>query len=275
MAEEQKQTLHQMVTEKVEFAKSKVEEVREKLKEFDAKEQTNAGREKASAYFRSVLDKTQEALAELAKQAQTLKDNATEIPVRAFSNAFARVNDALVDVRDKARNFDDQHQLSNKVSEIVQHPREQAQVAVASASSYVAQAAHVAYAQLQGVSDGIKYRVMTAADQGVTKVMPMAVSTEEKLHIAERAEVVTQRVREFNEKYHVSETISDLDKRWSVSDYLAAALSSVMQLDQRITGGKVEPAMNSAYELGLQTAGYLRDKYEESRKAGEAAETAK
>lgn len=71
MAEEtQARTLYQMVTERVEFAKTKVEELREKLKDFDA---TSSGREKASAYFGKALDRTQEAIAELTKQAQALK----------------------------------------------------------------------------------------------------------------------------------------------------------------------------------------------------------
>eukprot|EP00667_Euglena_gracilis_P008386 EG_transcript_8482 len=273
MAEEtQARTLYQMVTERVEFAKTKVEELREKLKDFDA---TSSGREKASAYFGKALDRTQEAIAELTKQAQALKDNATEIPVRAFSNAFAKANDALTDVKERARSFDEQHQLSAKVSDIINHPRDQATVAIASASSYVAEAAHGAYAQLQGVSDGIKCRVMLAAEQGLETVLPLAVTYDEKLHITERAThasgVVSQQVTAFNEKYHVSDKLTDLDKRWSVSESVTSALTS---LDQRITGGKVEPAMASAYEMGLQMAGYLRGKFEESKqKVADAPET--
>eukprot|EP00668_Euglena_longa_P023005 GGOE01028677.1.p1 GENE.GGOE01028677.1~~GGOE01028677.1.p1 ORF type:complete len:292 (+),score=75.91 GGOE01028677.1:39-878(+) len=261
--ERQAKTLYQLVIEKVEDAKAKVEELREKLKDFDA---TSAGREKASAYFGKALDKTQEAIAELTKQAQTLKDNATEIPVRAFSNAFAKANEALSDIKERARSFDEQHQLSSKVSDIINHPRDQAMVAIASASTYVAEAAHGAYAQLQGVSDGIKCRVMLAAEQGLDSVMPLAVTYDEKLHISERAtqasSVVAQQVTAFNGKYHVSDKLTDLDKRWAVSESVTSALTS---LDQRITGGKVEPAMMSAYEMGLQMAGYLRGKFEESR----------
>lgn len=267
---DQKASLYQKVVEKVDEARAKVEELREKLKNFDA---TSEGREKASAYFSLALDKTQEALAELTKQAQALKDNATEIPVRAFSNAFAQANEALTDVKERAKAFDEQHQLTSTVSEIINHPRDQAAVAIASASSYVAEAAHSAYAQLQGVSDGIKCRVMAAAEQGLEKVIPVVAGCDEKLGISERSvaakDVVTQQVKAFDEKYHVYDKIVDLDKRWALSSHFASALSSLGQLDQKFTGGKVEPAVNSAYVIGLQMTGYIRDKYEECKQKGE------
>jgi len=259
------QTLYQSVLERVNLARTKVDELRQGLQDFDAKQSGATGREKASAYFGLALDKAQEALTELGKQAQTLKDNATEIPVRAFSVGFAKANDALTEIKDRARLFDDQHGLTTKVSDVVHNPREQATVALASASSYVTEAAHGAFSQLQGVSDGIKVRVVAAAEQGLDKVLPVAASCDGKLQISERTAKIAQQVKQFDEQYHVSDKLIDLDNRWALSQYFTSVLNSLGSLDQRVTGGSVQPVVNSAYEMGLQMAGFVSTKYEETK----------
>ena len=43
-------------------------------------------------------------------------------------------------------------------------------------------------------------------------------------------------------------------------------MGAAQGLDQRVTGGKLEPAVLSAYDMGLQMVGYVITKYEEAKK---------
>lgn len=262
--------MYQHIAHGIEVAQEKLTELQTNLKEFDAAHPTSTPTEKATVYFSAVMEKTQTALKDLGTAAQSLKGSASEIPIKALSTTFAKVNAAFAELRETAKSYDDKYGLSSTVTAAITAPREQAGVAIATASSYAAQAANTATAQLQGVSDGIRLRLVSHAECGLQKALPVAVSLDEKHHLKERAAdaatVMTQKAKELDEKYAVLETLKGLDARYSLSGYLTAALGGAKGLDQKVTGGRVEPAVLSAYDLGLKMAGYMQDKYEAAKK---------
>ena len=71
---------------------------------------------------------------------------------------------------------------------------------------------------------------------------------------------------EFNETYAVADRLKEVDERFSLTQYCTSALGAAQGLDQRVTGGKLEPAVLSAYDMGLQMVGYVIAKYEEAKK---------
>ena len=149
-------SLYQRVQEGIEVARGKVEELRDNLRDFDAKQQASSVAETASAYFVGSIDKAQTALADLSTTTRQWAERKTEVPVGALTGAFARVSQALNDVTDQARRYDEKYQLSSTVSAAIADPQQQASVALAAAASCAVNAANAATAQLQGVSDGLK-----------------------------------------------------------------------------------------------------------------------
>jgi|UniRef100_A0A7S4GAS6 hypothetical protein len=263
-------SLYQVVQDGIDAARSKIEDVRGTLKDFDAKQQASSAMESASTYLAATIDRAQEALGDLSRTTQTWKENATEVPVRALSGAFARVNEALTELRDLAKTYDEKYKLSSTVSAAIADPQHQASVALAAAASCAANASAAATAQLQGVSDGLKVRIMNAAELGLQKALPAAVAADERLSLTAKVtvahDVVTQRVKEFNETYAVADRLKEVDERFSLTQYCTSALGAAQGLDQRVTGGKLEPAVLSAYDMGLQMVGYVIAKYEEAKK---------
>ena len=71
------------------------------------------------------------------------------MPVRALSGAFARVNQALTDLKDLAKTYDEKYNLSSTVSAAIADPQKQASIALAAAASCAANASAAATAQLQ------------------------------------------------------------------------------------------------------------------------------
>jgi|EP00670_Eutreptiella_braarudii_P003369 hypothetical protein len=244
---------YQRVQEGIEAAHARINEVRERIKEFDAKQQASNAVETASQYFASAIDAAQEALGDLGKTTQEWKETASEVPIRALSSAFQRLCQALAELTDRAKQYDEKYQLSASVSAAIADPRKQAYLAAAAASSAVT-------AQLQWVSDELKVRIVSAADFGLEKAMPAAVAADQKLCLTEKVTVAHDLV---------IRRAKEMDERYSMSQYCNSALGAVQGLDHRVTGGKVEPAMTSAYELGLQMLGYILSKYEEAKKTDE------
>ena len=238
-------SFYQVVQEGIEAARGKIEELRENLKEFDAKQQASAAAETASAYFAATIEKAQTALGELSTTTQQWKEGATEVPVAALTGAFARVSAALNDLKDLAKSYDEKYQLSSTVSAAIADPQKQASVALAAAASCAAHASAAATAQLQGVSDGLKIRIMNAAEVGLQKAIPAAVAADEKLSLTEKVTVahdmVTQRVKEFNDTYGVANRLKELDERYSLTQYCTSALTKAQGLDQRVTGVSTVP----------------------------------
>lgn len=231
----------------------------------NAKEQASAVAETASVYFSSTISRCQQALADLSNTTQDWKD-ASGVPA-GLASAFEALSQALADLKQQAHTYDTKYQLSSTVTAAIADTREQANVAVAAASSYAAQAAAAATAQLVGVSAGLKVRILSAAEMGLQTAIPAALSAEEKLQLAHRATVASQKVQEYNTKYGVYDKLRDLEQRYSLTEHLSSAVSQAQGVDQRVTGGKVEPAMLLAYETGLSMVGHVIAKYEEAKQS--------
>jgi hypothetical protein len=110
---------------------------------------------------------------------------------------------------------------------------------------------------------------MTAAETGLQRSIP----TVEKATLAH--DLVVQRVQEFNDAYGVATRLQELDERYAVTQYCTGALGraqgQAQGLDQRVTGGKLGPAVVSAYEMGLMLVGFVMTKYEEVKKKEDEA----
>ena len=66
-------SLYQVVQDGIDAARSKIEDVRGTLKDFDAKQQASSAMESASTYLAATIDRAQEALGDLSRTTQTWK----------------------------------------------------------------------------------------------------------------------------------------------------------------------------------------------------------
>lgn len=237
----------------MEMARNALEEVKKKLAEFD----TSHASEKASQYLSTALEKVQAALAELGHVTEQLKSGPAEIPVKAITNALASASAAFTQLQEKAKQYDEEYKLSSRVSAVVAHPQEQASAALATIAAYAAHASDTANAQLQGVSHGLRAKLTDAASAGLDKALPQAVKADEMFHVSERAAAT---------KALLVQTAKDLEEKFGISGYLSQARDQAQNLDQKWLGGRVAPALISAYKMGLSMVGTVQEKYEEKKK---------
>eukprot|EP00993_Chasmostoma_nieuportense_P002233 NODE_3047_length_1040_cov_40.527930_g2905_i0.p1 GENE.NODE_3047_length_1040_cov_40.527930_g2905_i0~~NODE_3047_length_1040_cov_40.527930_g2905_i0.p1 ORF type:complete len:291 (+),score=84.69 NODE_3047_length_1040_cov_40.527930_g2905_i0:8-880(+) len=264
--------IFQQITTGIERARVALEEVAGKLTDFDSAHQA---KETAAGYLSGAMNSTRQALAELSKTAQTLGGDATEIPVKAFTNALAQASTTFTKITEAAQKYDEQHQLSTTVASVIAAPKDQASLAIATVAGYVAAAAAAANAQLQGVSDGLRVNLLpmlaSAAQSGLDKTLPAAAKADETLQISQRAEAaskaVCQKAKDLDERYQVLTRAKELDERFGLSGYVGVAVGSAQTLDQKLTGGKVSPSILAAYGMGLEMAGYVRERFEEAKRA--------
>eukprot|EP00992_Anisonema_acinus_P000577 TRINITY_DN10204_c0_g1_i1.p1 TRINITY_DN10204_c0_g1~~TRINITY_DN10204_c0_g1_i1.p1 ORF type:complete len:277 (+),score=66.63 TRINITY_DN10204_c0_g1_i1:62-892(+) len=247
------QTIMEKITSGVELARGALEEAKHKVTEYDG---VHNAAEKASSFLHTSIEKAQAAVAELGVTAQSLK-GAGEIPVKGFSNAIAKASSALSGVVDAAKTYDEKHNLSATVSSAIAGPREQASAAIASIAAYVTAAANTANAQLLGVTAGVVTQLRSAATGALDKAIPIAARADEKLHVTEKGAAATsallQRVRE-------------LDERFGFSQYVAPVGGHAQELDRKVTGGKIAPALANAYTRGLSMVSQVAQQFEDKKK---------
>lgn len=236
----------------MEMARNALEEVKKKLAEFD----TSHASEKASQYLSTALEKVQAALAELGHVTEQLKSGPAEIPVKAITNALASASAAFTQLQEKAKQYDEEYKLSSRVSAVVASPKEQASAALATIAAYAAHASDTANAQLQGVSHGLRAKLTDAASAGLDKALPQAVKADEMFHVSERAAAT---------KALLVQTAKDLEEKFGIYGYLQDAKDKAQSLDQKLTGGRVTPALVAAYQKGLSMVGAVQQLYEDKR----------
>jgi hypothetical protein len=64
----------------------------------------------------------------------------------------------------------------------------------------------------------------------------------------------------------LSNTMKELDEKFGIFGYFGFARGKAQELDQKVTGGKISPAIISAYNMGLVAAGHVHDRYEETKR---------
>jgi hypothetical protein len=232
--------VHQSMVSGIEVARSALEEAKRKLAEYDA--QHIGAAEKANAYLTAAIDGGHAALAELVIIAEGMKAGSAELPVQAISVALAKVHGAFEHLSSVANQYDEQYNLSSRVSSVVANPKQQATGALATVGAYASAVAASANAQLQGVSDGLRSSLSKAATQSSD---------------AQGGSVLMERVR-------------DLDEKFGISGYLGSAAGPAQSLDQKVTGGKISQAILGAYHLGwnmVTTVQSYTAKKEEPRQA--------
>jgi hypothetical protein len=243
--------VYQSMVHGIEVARNALEDARKKLLEYDA--QYIGVSEKAGAYLSTAMQKASDALGDLGQVADTLKSGPAELPVKAITNGLTRVNSAFTHITDVAHQYDEKFQLSTRVSTVVVHPKEQATAALATIAAYASAAAASASAQLQGVSDGLRAKLVEACNAGVDRVMPATVRADELLHVSSTGSMMMGIVKDLNEKF-------------GISGYLETVTAPVQSLDQKMTGGKVSQAISAAYKLGWDMVGAVQGKYEDHKR---------
>jgi hypothetical protein len=173
--------------------------------------------------------------------------------VKGITNGIAKVHAAFTHLGELAHQYDEKYKLSTLVSTVMASPKEQATAALATIAAYASAAAGAANAQLQGVSDGLRARLLEACNAGVDRVIPATVRADEILHVSSTGTMLMGIVR-------------DLDAKFGLSGYLGQATAPAQSLDQRVTGGKVAQAIAAAYHLGWSMVGAVQGKCEEERK---------
>jgi phage gpG-like protein len=205
----------------------------------------------------TAVEKAQAALADLGQITDSLKSGPAEVPVKAITNALTQVTSAFNHLLDLAHQYDDTYKLSTHVSGILTHPREEVNAALATIAAYASHAADSANAQLKGVSDGLRAKIAQTASTGLDRALPQAVKADELFHVSERAAAT---------KALLLQTMRDLDEKFGLSVYLQNAAGRAQTLDQKITGGRLAPALTAAYDMGWAMVGSVQEKYEDKKK---------
>jgi hypothetical protein len=230
----------------IEKARSALEDLKTKLIEYD--EQFKAS-ESASVYLKSAIEQAQSAFDKLSTQAAVLKDKTAEVPTKALSSAFATANVALEQVSALATKYDERFQLSTRVAAAVEVPRHRAVTALSEASDLTCSLATAAAAQLQGVNQGIRQRALSIASSQASFIFNQAAALNERFDIESKAisagTVVADKASALDERYNVKDNVTSL---------AAKGIEKAQGLDSRVTGGKLTPAVQSAFEQGLQLA---------------------
>lgn len=227
-------------------AKSALEEVRQKVSEYDTQYKAS---ETASAYLGAPITKAQAAFDELASTASMLKDKSVEIPTKALTRTLSAANGALEQITELANKYDEKIGLSDKVQKAVSIPREKAAEALVEVSKLAANVSAAANAQLQGVNHGIVSRARSLSLTGAGWLFSTAAALDGRWQIEDK--VVTHgtkalgKASELDEKYNVKERVGSLVEK---------GLEKGRGLDSSVTGGKVTPLVQSAWDKGFQLA---------------------
>lgn len=252
--------IYQQLSYWIDHARSALEDIKKVLVDYDARNQAT---EKASEHLGGAMARVNSALGDLSQAVTSFKDGASEVPVKALSTTIARVSGAFAHLLETAHKYDEQFQLSTKVASVISGPKDRAITAITYVAGHSAAAAAAANAQLQGVSDGLRARLTNVALSGIDLALPAAVKVDDRLHVAEKANAVGN---------VIAQRAKDLDDRFGLSGYVEAAVERAENLDQRVTGGRVTPAILSAYQAGLRAVGYVQGRYEDLKQKNEKGE---
>lgn len=192
-------------TRGIELALSAVQEVRDKLVEFERSHPEVT--EKACGVLAEHLDKSRDGIQALHHLTEVMKCGAAEIPIRAIIGAVSQAGTALVTLREKATQFDDKIKPTYGVSALVLPATEQAFVGLALVSSTASDHALKDLTQLQGLSGGLRTKVSEASKGGLDKLVKPAPekAAEEKFKITERVgkvkELAVQTTKELDTRF--------------------------------------------------------------------------
>lgn len=227
-------------------AKSALEEVRQKVREYDTQYKAS---ETASAYLGGPITRAQAAFDELASTASMLKDKSVEIPTKALTRTLAAANGALEQITELANKYDEKIGLSDKVQKAVSIPREKAAEALIEVSKLAATVSAAANAQLQGVNHGIVSRARSLSLTGAGWLFSTAAALDGRWKIEDK--VVTHGTKALGKA-------SELDEKYNVKDRVGSLVEKGLEkgrgLDSSVTGGKVTPLVQSAWDKGFELA---------------------
>jgi len=227
-------------------AKGALEEVKLKVGDYDKQYKAS---ETASAYLGTSIQKAQTAFDELQATASKLKDKTIEIPTKALARTLAAANSALEQVSETATKYDEKFQLSSTVQKAVSIPREKCASALVEASNLAASVSASANATLQGVNHGITSRAQALAIGGAGLIFSYAAALDGRFALENKA--VTAGTKALGKA-------QELDERYSVKERASVLATSGLEraqgLDSRVTGGRVTPLVQKAWESGLALA---------------------
>jgi len=239
--------------------KESIGELQKKLAEFDAAETSQQVKESASSYLDPAVEKAKASLEEIVSKVKIITDTAQDIPVRALSNAYASLGQALEQVKNLAKSYDEKYQVQAKVLVYVTPAQEKCMEALAQISEITADASAQANAQLQGVNDGIRNKVTQLTLDTTSFLVATAAGLDAKYNIGGRT---VEAAKGINEKYKVEDKAKELDEKYHLQQKAQQALEKGQELDSRFTGGRVSPLVQLAYEKGLDMVEYLTNDFQ-------------
>jgi len=270
-AEEAPEVQASRISAAIARARSALEDVKANVSEYDGHYKAS---ETASAHLAGAIARSQAAFDELATTASTLKDKAVEIPTKALSRTLAAANSSLENIGEVAAKYDEKFKLSSTVQKAVALPWQKCSAALAEVSQRAASLSAAANAQLQGVNQGLCSRVVSIASGGANMIFCTAAALENRYAIEEKASSagtkVADKAQQLDEKFNVKERVGAL---------ATGVLTRAGDLDSKVTGGKLTPAVLTAYEKGLSMAtdglAYVQTNYESAKQQRQGLSEAK
>jgi len=221
-----------LVTTSLQRAQDALSDVLRAVAEYDAKH-TGGAATKATEYLDGAFKKTKAALSEVAAQAAEIrKKPLAELPSAAVATALEHASEALQQLKERARAYDNEIGVSAKVTDSLSAAQAAATSAVADARAQLTTATEAATARAASVTDAALRQMLTLdARFGVSDVATRAASS------------VAGHARGLDERFGVSASVGALDEK--LGGYGAAALARATELVDGAVGavaGRIEEA---------------------------------
>jgi len=166
-----------------------------------------------------------------------------------LTRTLGAANSALEQITELASKYDDKFKLSSTVQKAVSGPREKCAAALVEASNLAASVSAAANAQLQGVNHGICSRAASIGIAGSKLIFAYAAALDGRFALENKA--VTAGTKALDKA-------QQLDERYSVKERAGSLATNGLEkargIDSTVTGGRVTPLVQTAFEKGLALA---------------------